>query len=54
MLLALHLSSTSHSGGNLVDGLPPASSTKTVAKPDILGPAQNGKPMQNFIELSMF
>ena len=41
MLLALHVSSTSPSGGNLVDGLPPASSTKTIAKPARLGPAKN-------------
>ena len=28
--------------------------TKTVAKPDRLGPAQNDKPMQIFVELSRF
>ena len=29
-------------------------STETVAKPGRLGPAQNDKPMRNFIELTMF
>ena len=28
--------------------------TETVAKPGRLGPAQNGEPMRNFVELSMF
>ena len=41
-------------GGNPVDGLPPARHTETVAQPGRLGPAQNGEPMQNFIELTMF
>ena len=45
MLLAWLVSSTSPSGGKQVDGLPPASSTETVAKPGSLGPAQNGKLM---------
>ena len=42
MPLAWHVSSTSSSGGNLVDGLPPASSTERVAKPARLGPTKNG------------
>ena len=46
--------STSPPCGNLVDGLPHDCHTKTVAKPSRLGPAQNGEPTQNFIELSMF
>ena len=46
--------STSPPCGNLVDGLPHDCHTETVAKPDRLGPAQNGKPMQNIIELTMF
>ena len=46
--------STSPPCGNLVDGLPHDCHTETVAKPGRLGPAQNGKPMQNFIELTMF
>ena len=46
MNLAQPVSSTSPSGGNQVDGLPPASSTETVAKPDRLGPAQNGELTQ--------
>ena len=41
-------------GGNPVDGLPPARHTETVAKPDRLGPAQNDKPMQKNIKLTMF
>ena len=40
--------------GNLVDGLPRDCHTKTVAKPDRLGPAHNDEPMQNIIELIMF
>ena len=31
-----------------------ACNTETVAKPDRVGPAQNGEPMQNFVELIMF
>ena len=47
--------STSPPCGNLVDGLPhDCHNTETVAKPGRLGPAQNGKPMRNFIELTMF
>ena len=47
--------STSPPCGNLVDGLPhDCHNTKTVAKPDRLGPAQNGKLMPKNIELSMF
>ena len=46
--------STSPPCGNLVDRLPHACHTKTMAKPVRLGLAQNGKPMQNFLELSMF
>ena len=45
--------STSLSGGNLVDGLPPASSMETIAKPARLGPAENGKLIEK-IELSRF
>ena len=42
------VSSTSPSGGNQVDGLPPASSnTETVAKPARLGPAKNGTTFEN-------
>ena len=47
MLPAWSVSSTSLSGGNQVDGLPPASSTETVAKPGRPAPAQNGKPTEN-------
>ena len=54
MPLAWQVSSTSPSGGNQVDGLPPASSTETMAKMARLGSAENGKPMQKNIELSMF
>ena len=55
MLLALNLSSTSLSGGNLVDGLPPASSnTETIAKLARLGPAKNDTTLEILIELSMF
>ena len=46
--------STSPPCGNLVDGLPHDCHTETVAKPGRLGPAQNGEPMQNFLELSRF
>ena len=46
--------STSPPCGNLVDGLPHDCHTETIAKPDRVGPAQNGKPMQNFVELSSF
>ena len=46
--------STSPPCGNLVDGLPHACHAETVAKPGRLGPAQNDKPMQNFLELSRF
>ena len=54
MHLAWQVSSTSPSGGNQVDGLPPASSTETIAKLARLGPAENGKPLRKKIELSMF
>ena len=55
MPLAWQVSPTSLSGGNQVDGLPPASSdTKTIAKLARLGPAKNGTTLENFIELSMF
>ena len=40
LLRATGVSSTSH----LVDGLPHACHTETVAQPGILGPAQNGEP----------
>jgi hypothetical protein len=46
--------STSPSCGNLVDGLPHDCHTETVAKPGRLGLAQNGKLMENFIELTSF
>ena len=46
--------STSFPCGNLVDGLPHDCHTETVAKPGRLGPVQNGKLMQKFVELSMF
>ena len=46
--LALPVSSTSPSGGNQVDGLPPASSTETVAKPARLGPTENCKLMKKY------
>ena len=54
MLLARPVSSTIPPGGNQVDGLPPAPSAETVAKPGRLWPAQNDESMQNFIELTMF
>ena len=38
MLLARKVSSTSSSGENLVDGLPPSSSMETVAKRAEVGP----------------
>ena len=41
------------SGGNPVDGLPPARHTETIAKLARLGPAKNGTALINFIELSM-
>ena len=43
--------STSPPCGNLVDDLPHACHTETVAKPDRLGPAQNGEPMQHFVRV---
>ena len=46
--------STSPPCGNLVDGLPHDCHTETIAKPARPGPAENGKPMENVIELSMF
>ena len=46
--------STSPLSGNQVDRLPLDCHTETVAKPDRLGPAQNDKPMQHFVELSRF
>ena len=46
--------STSPPCGNLVNGLPHDCHTETVAKPGRLGAAQNGKLMQNFVELSRF
>ena len=46
--------STSPPCGNLVDGLPHDCHTETVAKPGRLGPAQKGKLMDFFNELSMF
>ena len=49
MPLAWHVSSTSSSGGNQVDGLPPASSnTETIAKLARLGPAKNGTTLTGF------
>ena len=42
------------SGGNPVDGLPPARHTETVGKLAKLGPALFGEPMQKIVELSMF
>ena len=45
---------TSAPCGNLVDGLPHACHTETMAKPGRLGPAQNDEPMQNFVEITMF
>ena len=46
--------STSPPCGNLVDGLPRDCHTKTIAKPARVGPAENGKLMENFFELSRF
>ena len=46
--------STSPPCGNQVDGLPHDVHTETVAKPGRLGPAQKGKLMHFFIELTMF
>ena len=46
--------STSPPCGNLVDGLPHDCHTETVAKPGRLGPAQNGKLMEFFIEFTLF
>ena len=54
MLLVWHVSSTSPSGGNQVDGLPPVPSTETIAKLARLGPAKNGTTLENFIEFAMF
>ena len=42
MNLVRPVSSTSPPGGNQVDGLPPASSTETVAQHGRLGPAKTG------------
>ena len=44
----LLVSSTSPPGGNQVDGLPPASSTKTIAKLARLGPAKNDTTLTKF------
>ena len=46
--------STSPPCGNLVDGLPHACHTETIAKLARLGPAKNGATLENFIELTMF
>ena len=54
MLLAWLVSSTSPSGGNQVDGLPPASSRESTAKLARLGSAKNGTTLENFIYLTMF
>ena len=40
--------------GNLVDGLPHDWHTETIAKLARRGPAENGKPMDNFVEVTMF
>ena len=46
--------STSLPCGNLVDGSPHDCHTETTAKPARLGSAENGKLMENFVELSRF
>ena len=46
--------STSPPCGNLVDGLPHDCHTETIAKLARLGPAQNGKLIDFFVELAMF
>ena len=46
--------STSPPCGNLVDGLPHACHTETIAKPARLGSAKNRATWENSIELSMF
>ena len=51
---AIRSYSTSPPSGNQVDGSPLDWHTETLAKPGRLGPAQNDKPMRNFIELAVF
>ena len=46
--------STSPPCGNLVDGLPHDCHTETIAKLARLAPAENGKLMENFLELTKF
>ena len=48
ILRGMRSCSTSYSSGNLVDGSP----LVAIAKLARLGPAENGKPMQTFLELS--